>query len=483
LYTFENIGSDDEQLTFIRSVYESYKGTYSGNTFTFKSDGKTSKLVLEDDGSEKWVLDSNDTILIKKFKEYLKQQQNKLTESDIKNSVFSGTIDNFKDNNYGNLFNKKDKFLKLDKLFKKSGIESVLIYQGGTKKFYKKVTLVLGNDVNVRNAEGVEPKDSFLKKSYQFRLFFTADEKIIKLMHGTDLIGEYYEDRNLVILNVNPIHGEFDFKYLKFLEIGFKKKNTKRIALLLLTDEFFKGIKSKRSSYESDIKSCDSSIKNYGLEMVKLNKTMIEKGVCLESIKRLEDSGVSEFSKEIERVQNLPYVDSIAPESNGVKVTLKESYLRIRTFDRNKKFGERKVYMDKMGILLLPDSVKITGLKTKRCTQVSGGYIHPHASDSGTPCFDDGDFNRKIYSLLAEVKLTAAVQLIKIWLKECVNGKTHAPGHNFYDDRLRRGYPIFDGKDRVKLNEPKRLKTGEQVKLEKDEEYDKNIKRFKDVII
>jgi len=480
---FKEIGDDDSQQEFIQKLDEIYEISESNEKMIFKKGSHTSELTMKEN-PETWILKSTDNTLIKKFKDYVKSQKNRLTESDIENSIIKYPLENFSNNDYGNFKLNKYGFLETNKIFKKSGIESVLINEN-IKSFYKKVTLAINPGYETRNLESkFVPNNPFLKKTYSFNLIKKiSSEEVEEIKFESDLIGEYYKNRNLIILNSNILY-DFDLKNLEFLKkYKFIRQNTDKIALIYLTEKFFKGFKKSKKHLSSTITSNKSEIVSLSENIVYLNKKIIEDSVKLTAVDKLIKSGEVGFAEEIKSVKRLKFVKGIKPETNGIRITLKESFVNIRNFERNKSFGKRKVYLGEISVSILPDSVNITGIKTIKCKQVGGSCCHPHVDSSGFPCFDEGEFRKDLYRLIAEVKLTSVIQLIRLWSKECVNGQTYITGHEFYDDRLRRGFPVFDGSERVKLNDPVRLKSGEQVKLTKTDEYNKNIKKFKDVIV
>jgi len=488
-YVFKNIGSDESQLEFIQNLDEKgFNIKESGETMEFSKNGKKSILEMSEN-PEIWTLKTGDKFLMTKFKDYIKQQQNKLTENDIENSVFDYPLENFdkkNSNDFGDFANDKNGFNEFNEILKKSGVESVLVNKD-LKPFYKKITLAFGCSFNERRQEEpkFKPTSAFLKKTYAFRLIKTKpNEKVELIENGDELLGEYYKNRNLIILNSTPIYEKYEKKNIEFFgDYKFKKENTQKIALIYLTDKFFSGLKSSKINTKDKIKTEERYLEDNIKSIINYNKKIRENKVKLHSLEKLLETGEIGFAEEIEKVQKLSFVDSVTPETNGIKITLKESYLQIRSFERGKNFGARSVYMGKINVTILPDHITITGLKTKKCEVVSSENCHPHVNTTDKPCFDSGDFCSNIYKLVANVKLSSVIQLLKIWLKECVNQQTHLPGHAFYDDRLRRGFPVFDGKEKIELNDPKRIKTGEQIKLTKHEDYEKNIKKFKDVIM
>ena len=483
-YEFKDIGDDDSQVQFIQKLDEKYKIEKKDESFIFNGD-KKSVLTLKEN-PEIWVLKSGDKQLIEMFEKYIEKLKDILSENDIETSLFKANLQDFEKSEFGKLKKNKKSFLKFNENLKKIGVEEILINQT-LHPFYKKVTLALNsNSNNIRNSsEKYSPKTDFLRSTFSFRLIkINSAEKVELIKSDETIIGEYYVDRNLIILNSNPIYGTFAEKNVKFLYgYKFNKVSTDKIALLNLTEKFFYGLKSVKSSSESNIKQNNRNIIDYSEKLVSFHKRVIEDIAKLEGIDKIISSGEMAFTEEIEKIKKLSYVKTVTPDVNGIKITFKDVWLKIRDFKRDNLFGKRTVYMGNMCVTILPDKVKIFGVNTIRSQHVSPGYCHPHVNDSNHPCFSDGDFQKKITKLIAEVKLFSVTQLIWIWLKECVNGQTYSPGHCFYDDRLRRGYPVFEGIERIKINDPKRIKTGEQIELTKDEKYDENLKKYKELVI
>jgi hypothetical protein len=108
------------------------------------------------------------------------------------------------------------------------------------------------------------------------------------------------------------------------------------------------------------------------------------------------------------------------------------------------------------------------------------GNPHPHASDSGQPCFGEGEGKMLVHKLLGERKWNDLVPVLWMWIKTYKNEQAYVRVHAFYDDRLRQGYPVFDSKGtRIVVNEDARLTAGEQIKLTKIKDYNKRFEETK----
>lgn len=69
--------------------------------------------------------------------------------------------------------------------------------------------------------------------------------------------------------------------------------------------------------------------------------------------------------------------------------------------------------------------------------------------------------------------------MLWFWVKTYKNSGAYVKVWDAYDSILKQGYPVLDDKGkRIEINDPDRIKSGEQRKLEKSSSYEDNIKKF-----
>jgi hypothetical protein len=83
--------------------------------------------------------------------------------------------------------------------------------------------------------------------------------------------------------------------------------------------------------------------------------------------------------------------------------------------------------------------------------------------------------------MLAANRFTELATLLWFWVKIYRNEGAYVKMWDCYDSRLRQDYPLWDEKGNlIELNDPEKIKSGEQIKLGKDDNYESNRAKFKD---
>ncbi len=426
---------------------------------------------------------------------------------------------------FKNMFDYKEKFngldgnpliLKLlDKKFKELGIEVVtsIFNLKRNATINKKITLVFDTGVDGRIKKEVPPgfytrMNDLLYNKYgdvtdipnkeEFKVVYEAPfispfegEKIIDIKIGNNiLIGRYFKERNLIRLYYNPflirkilpLQTEIS-KPLKDLFAVLKslkpvKTNITTLQKKIFISGFLKRAREKLEEIKQDKKritrDISSNENNIRLLFDRLNRLEQEKIFISNTI---NTSGKTIFN-EVNKVKKLPFVDEIDLQYDGICIKFKPATITIPNFKRSdmgKKLGKRICYLGWIEIVITPD-----GFKVKGETDIDG-HPHPHAdSHGGTPCFGSGDGRNKIYECLSFNKFVDLATLLWFWIKTYRNEGAYVKIWDFYDNRLQHGYPIWDEKgNRIMINDKDRIKTGEQRKLMKADDYNINIKKFK----
>lgn len=323
-----------------------------------------------------------------------------------------------------------------------------------------------------------------------------SKEKIEDIKIGEMLIGKYYKERNMIMLFFNPFNmndiGVFDEElsilWVEILEIlkemKVNKENNFEIREKIFISSFMKKSRDRLKTIENEIRNHLNNITDYERSIASMFMDLNSKEQEKVYIETMLDSKGSGLFAEIERIKELPFVKDMKINAGTVEITFKPTVVPIANFkrDMDKGFGKRYAYVGSITILVSPDGFKVKG----DAPMINGRHPHPHGSspnsdDWSGPCMGDGEGKAKIYNLLAGNKFYDLSKMLWFWVKTYREEGAYVKGRPWYDDRLQQGFPVFDDKgNRIEINEPERLKTGEQVKLTKAPSYDENIKRFKD---
>jgi hypothetical protein len=437
-----------------------------------------------------------------------------ITQEDVDKSVFKQVLTKPE---YFNGLNKNIKvFQNLSALFNEIGVKEVRVGEQLNKSnsICKEVTLAF--DLPISSELAKSPPSGFasrlktilfskvkhaLKEEseiplndnfYQIGAFPKEKCQDIKL-EGIE-IGQYLVERNLIYLYFNP------FKMDKILpitdkigetveavinaikEINPKQVDTAEFEKNLFINSFLLGSQNKLKSLKANIEDTASSIKTYekSLQGQFENYNNLKEEVLF-ILRNLETGGKGMY-EELEKVKKLPFVDNMKIEGDSFTITFKPTTLRVPNFNRGsttKQFGRVTMYLGKIGIKIQPGKFSVIcepGLDFE-------GHPHPHGSSSGgSPCFGDGDGRKKIYELLSSNKFEELTKILFFWVKTFKNEGAYIKHWEMYDDRLRKGIPMWDKNgNRIELGDKDRLKSSEQRQVDKASCYEANIKKFKDL--
>ena len=189
---------------------------------------------------------------------------------------------------------------------------------------------------------------------------------------------------------------------------------------------------------------------------------------------------------EIDLVEKLPFIEKVELDTTGIILKYKTTCLKVNEFDREagKSYGKRTFYLGSLTFKITPQQIQLMG-------EVEGAKnCHPHSTgynkNYGNCCFGDTstEGRKKIFESLAMNRFSAVANLLWFWIKTYISGSAYSHYPNYYDDLLSCGIPIWDEKgERIKLNDPDRMKTGEQRQLDKRSCYENNIKKYADTKI
>jgi len=423
-----------------------------------------------------------------------------IDEKDVTDSVFELKYDYVK-----SVFGRNKKiFNDLNKLFKTAGIAKVGYNNTVSDNLQtfcdENITLIFSPfNKNGRNT----PFDTKLFTQYEMLSGYTEleyrgekitkidDEKeeIIKL--GGLEVGRYYRDRNLIYIWTNIFktniyasllslkNNEFIHKYINDIlkaikDLKIKKEDVFKFTLRLLLDTFKKESTKIISENESKLSDVERNIQDYDKQLTDFYEQRIALRDTLEALKN--DSGKNLFD-EIAKLKKNPLVTLVELKEGKIFITFKETSIKC-SLKRGDDIdhGIREMYLGKITFAISGNN------KIHVTSNVPGleGHPHPHANESGEPCFGSGDGKRKINKLFGERKFDELAYVLWMWVKTYRSSDAYVHVYNWYDDRLKQGYPVFDVKrKRIKINDEGKIKTGEQLKLVEEKNYAKNIKTYK----
>ena len=446
------------------------------------------------------------------LKELLKvEAENKkfFTEENIKNNPMSSLLTA----NYGGLKTNIKLFDAVTKILKDNKIKKVNIEISinEANELVKTPTLYINPTIGVANSyeSGYNVRLSKLifktfphelknQEEIQTRIVGNCyyirpiqGEQIIDITIKDAVVGKYYKDRNIIILFFNPfllnkiyhfteelpeIHTLLD---KEFKRIGITKVSTEEMIKKNFITNFMGGVKSTLIQKEDEIKSIIRQIQDYDKRIVDNERQKILNQQTIEYLRGLLDTGGENMLNEIDEVEKLPFIEKYELKNNSLDLVFKPTFLKIKNFKRhshNDGVGTRYIYVGQITASIRPDGIRISNPYN-----MINGHPHTHGNHDGTPCFGSGDAAKQIREFRIHNKFKELGTMLWFWINTHREDGAYIRMAQFYDDRLRQGYPILDEHgELIKFNDKERIKTGEQTdELEKHTNYEENIKNTK----
>jgi len=319
-------------------------------------------------------------------------------------------------------------------------------------------------------------------------------EKSKKIEFDGMLIGEYYNERNLINIYYNPFlfqeYSLFDdtmpqtiIDILKTLKlIGVKKEDVSKVQEKIFVTKFLKYSRDKLENAKQRKKEQESQIRSYEQNIRQAIEHFNEHSDEVDFINQLLGNKGKGLYEEVKKVEKLKFVEKLEINGSQIDIKFKAGFLPVPNmmrYDSGKKFGKRYLWIGSVGFKITPGGFKVYGE-----VDVHNNHCHTHGSGfpEGSACFGSGEGRNKVYSLLACNKFVDLTKMLFFWTRTHVNEGAYVKVWSAYDDILAQGYPVFDDKgNRIEINEPDRLKSGEQVKLEKKFNYTANKKKFENI--
>lgn len=489
------------------SLYVSQKFSGEGHTVSFEKDDT---LILIKKGTrtigsmeyteEKIKFEGSQIVtLVKKLVE------NKGKKIDIKhfeNSVFNKELFDEFSRKASYLVNNKNLFDAYNNLFKEAGISFVKFTPPNKESLpvsFGKITIL--NTINTTSSRKSVSKADFetwIKKNYslppQFFTGLTTNnpsskyEKFEEIKIGGKILGEYYRDYNAILPYFNLFNPESHFVFdsephqliVDFIE-AFKKLNPveqdeKRIMAMSILEAANKNSKSNIDNLEREIKNASTNIRDYENSIKSLVLSLHDKDEQLHYYKSLLKGNPDDFVNIVNETLNLPFVDSLYMDDGKIHIKMNPFFLKIPNFKRTlggkENAGDRYTYLDDITFIIGSD-IRLVPTKRRRNT-------HPHYSQ--TPCFGHGAGREKIYNALHSMNLPDLAKMLWFWANTYIPASAYTSARDWYDMCISNGIPVFDSEgNKISLNDPERLKSGEQDTLNQSDRYAENIKYYEGI--
>ena len=473
-----------------------------------KTGGKL-KILFPKTGGGKFTLHM-DVKSKKVVDEIIEIEGQQIVEEDVKKSIFTSVpLSKITNNEYFNLGKNLKVFKEICKDFEKTGIEEVSFNSHKMTNYedasMDKLTLVF-RPPHINGPEANYPrslKDVYAgiegHKDIEFggeAIIPIKGENTVPLIIGEHSIGTYYKDRNLLFIWFNPfknvdLRSVKSYKenlYMKAIlgdiltsfktaKIG-KTKNT-QFKMMLLINSFNRSAKANLKNLQRNHKDTKSNIKSYESALGDYYEKIASLNNQIKALTVVEDDAIKLFLKEIEKTKKQPIVDNVELKDGHVQITFKPTTIKVemdRSIDGTTKFGIKEMYLGKITVILSGNG-KIC--VKNNLPQLSTKKPHPHATANGEPCLGSGSGAEGIRASIGERHFSKFVYLFWMWIKRWRPEDCYIPPHEFYDDRLQQGLPVFDHTGKaVKINDVKLIKSKEQIKLTPAKNYAKNIKDF-----
>ncbi len=504
-----------EDITLIDTIHrtvEKNEHTWSedGNTLTGTLDGGkiTSKCPSSQNEGEIIIeMDAKAEKHITQLKLFLNQR---ITGTEVGKTVFKGiTYSYIKDGSVMRLNNNLQILKELDKLFSQF-FKKVMINRYPTKlnnnSLYEELTLVMSPYRD--GLRSVDFDSSFLEnyrretgyKEPHFssvRLDKIGNEPVKDIKLGAYKIGEYYVNRNLLIIYLNPLYNldlskclELkDNKYVNtilndlmksFADVKPVKQDCERFKLKMMVSTFNRATRTKIKELKDNISYMENEIHNKEQYVTSCYSNRINYIKELGALDVVEDDAIESFLTEIEKVKKQKIVTTVTTDNGTLNITFKATTVKSR-LDRNVEGKENGPFVECF-VGEITAHIHGDGVIRVTCNHpTTGGNPHPHGNTSLKPCLGSGDGVNLLHKLIGEKQFSESVYVFWMWIKRWRNVDCYVHVAQYMDDRLKQGLPVFDQKgDRITLNDPKLIKEGILNELVRTDKYEANLEKYKD---
>lgn len=326
-------------------------------------------------------------------------------------------------------------YLRANKMFSDMGFKDVQISSTlRENQYFKELTLFVYPSAMSRHRSTMNISDQTADKwrgmegynsdnySVAIRTIRNYDTDKEKVVIDGEYIGDYYKNRNLIIL-FYPIHNvnletknAFFFYFLE--EFGKEIERIKpeivdisKMERELLIRNFLSEIKRNIVGFSERIADKERdlvSLRNQELSVmseISQNKEGVE---SLNGVMKTMEKGID---KKIKEIKKLPFVKSVRLSSLGIRVDFKTINLKYE--EKDLELGDCYCYLN-------PNKLEI---KNKNYVVFNGTIYHsPHIKED-TICFGNG--KSKAYELLAGLKLKELTYFLYLYLKTYNNSDAY----------------------------------------------------------
>lgn len=487
-----NRGGDEFEVTIKTGGYFKIKFP------NIDSDASIFKIEADEKGL-KWI------------KEIEMLESQNITDKDMKNSIFSSVpLSWIQNGDHMKLGKNLMVFKEICKDIQKAGFEQAGFSEKPEMNYsdaaFDKMTIVF-SPYNY-SGNGCPVNQDILRKYKDYKGYKDPrynGEKLQKIKDEPEEIinidkkeiGRYYKERNLVLIWFNPF-SRVDLKEVKsYKEIEYVNKfagdiltaialvkptkvNVEKFKIRVLVNSFNKTARKSLSTIKQKYSKIETDIKTYETKIVEWYEESRGIQAQINSLTIIEGEQIDFFLKEVQEAKKQPLVENIQLKDGAVQITFRPSTIKVdmmRTLGDGNNFGIREIYIGRITASLHGDG-RITVTCDEPCS--SDGNNHPHASIE-KPCLGDSEGSRKIKQLAGQRKFSEFVYMFWMWIRRWRPEDCYTKPWVYYDDRLKKGLPIFDQKgNKIKINDEAKIKSGEQLKVKPLACFKENVKKYKD---
>ena len=469
-----------------------------------KEDEEVAVIKYNFDDEEIEVTGTAAKKLLVKLLKLEKEKKEFFVEDTIKKTVLHDLISNKQ--HYGGYADNIKLFKKANDFFKRLNIKKIYMHQNITSRneILKNLSVFINPDYSIDSDEvrGFSTRavtrvfadfPHTHKEKEQLtqvigngrKISIIGEEEVIPIMLYGFESGYYYKDRNLIILYINPfllstitpisteLPDVFDELQRELTEIKIKKTDTTGIIRKNFLVNFMGSVKENLTERTSMISRYSDEIQQYDrrkIEIMRNKKLAID---TVEYLKNLIATGGDDMIKDLDKLDKLPFLETYNLTNDSLELVYKPTFLTVKDFTRNsKKFGLRKVYLGKITINIYPTKIVV---KNSHPFKVEYTNPHTHADSEGRPCFGEGDAADKISQFRVDNKFYELATMLWFWINTHRDNGAYHKIRSLYDDRLAQGLPVLDERgELITINDPDRLKTGEQIELTKQGTWEEN---------
>ncbi len=284
------------------------------------------------------------------------------------------------------------------------------------------------------------------------------DSNIKRLMYENIPIGDFYSDRNLLIINFNMFPQypslsltktvcDFVKEVLKVNEVVIENEvnieKIREINKVKNTKLFMDHITTREIEVKKGIETKNNEIIQYNKKIVNNYHKIEVETIEVVSIGEFKKNFKNNFENQLKELEELDFVEKVSLDREGILIEVGNLSLGR---------GSQKTYIGYMYFLITPSQIKILNKYSKENLQ------HPHVNNN-QPCF--GTYSEGIHKLLGKMDLKRLVFTLNQFLYTYTGHGTFTGGT----------LPIWK---RFRTTENKFDTDGNTIKIMKNDKHEKN---------